>query len=92
MLPAAAGLEFFYSQAPLNMRSFTAALNLLTTALGAWLCIPLVYIANSDPNHQVGSTTATHPHRALTGRGHALAPVVPGLAVLRWLVLTGSRG
>lgn len=35
------------------MRSFTQSLNLLTTALGTWLCIPLVYLANADPSHQV---------------------------------------
>lgn len=29
------------------MRTFAASLNLLTTALGTWLCIPLVALANS---------------------------------------------
>lgn len=48
-----AGLEFFFSQAPDNMKSFTQALNLFTTALGAWVCIPLVYAANSNKDHQV---------------------------------------
>lgn len=45
--------EFFYSQAPGHMRSFTQSLNLLTTALGTWLCIPIVYLGNANPDHQV---------------------------------------
>ena len=39
-------LEFFFSQAPLQMRSVSQALNLLTSALGSWLTIPLTLIVN----------------------------------------------
>lgn len=53
MILSCTALEFFFSQAPHNMKSFTAALNLFTTALGAWLCIPLVYLANLNQHHQV---------------------------------------
>ena len=34
------------------MRSFTQALNLFTTSLGAWLCIPLIYFVNINKNNQ----------------------------------------
>ena len=44
-------LEFFYTQAPLAMRSVTQALNLLTNALGTWATIPLVLLVNIDPNN-----------------------------------------
>ena len=42
-----ASLEFFYSQAPSSMRSVTQACNLFTTALGAWIGVPILYICNS---------------------------------------------
>lgn len=47
ILTSITSYAFFYAQAPPNMRSFAASLNLLTTALGTWLCIPLVALANS---------------------------------------------
>jgi len=47
ILASITSYAFFYAQAPPNMRSFAASLNLLTTALGTWLCIPLVALANS---------------------------------------------
>ena len=42
-----ASLEFFYSQAPSSMRSVTQACNLFTTALGAWIGVPILFICNS---------------------------------------------
>lgn len=41
-------LEFFYSQAPMSMRSVSQALNLFTNALGSWLTIPLTMAVNAD--------------------------------------------
>lgn len=40
-------LEFFYSQAPQQMRSVSQALNLLTSALGSWITIPLTLVVNA---------------------------------------------
>ena len=45
-------LEFFYSQAPGNMRSVSQSFNLLTSALGSWLTIPLTLAVNSDTNNE----------------------------------------
>ncbi len=45
-------LEFFYSQAPSNMRSVSQACNLFTNALGSWLTIPLTLLVNADPNNE----------------------------------------
>jgi len=39
-------MEFFYSQAPETMRAVSQALFSLTTAFGAWLCIPLLLLVN----------------------------------------------
>lgn len=58
--PPRTALDFFYSQAPKDMRSFTQALNLFTTSLGTWVCIPIVYLANLDENHQVITARATY--------------------------------
>jgi len=44
-------LEFFYSQAPMSMRSVSQALNLFTNAVGSWLTIPLTMLVNSDPDN-----------------------------------------
>merc|ERR1712070_161210 len=52
ILASVTTLEFFYSQAPESMRSFTAALNLFTTALGSWLCIPIILLVNLNPQKQ----------------------------------------
>jgi len=41
-------LEFFYSQAPTDMRSVSQASNLFTNAMGSWLTIPLTLIVNSN--------------------------------------------
>ncbi len=49
ILTSITSYAFFFQHAPKNMRSFCASLNLLTTALGTWLCIPLVALANSGP-------------------------------------------
>ncbi len=50
ILASVASLEFFYTQAPLAMRSVTQALSLCTTAFGSFLVIPLVLLVNSNPN------------------------------------------
>jgi len=42
-------LEFFYSQAPANMRSVSQALNLLTSAIGSWVTIPLTLVVCLGP-------------------------------------------
>lgn len=44
-------LEFFYSQAPMSMRSVSQALNLFTNALGSWLTIPLTLLVNANPKN-----------------------------------------
>lgn len=44
-------LEFFYSQAPMSMRSVSQAMNLFTNAVGSWLTIPLTILVNADPNN-----------------------------------------
>jgi len=46
ILTAIPGLEFFYSEAPLSMKSTFASLNYLTISLGTWLVIPLIAVAN----------------------------------------------
>lgn len=43
-----AALEFFYSQAPVSMRSMTSSLNMLTNAIGTFAVIPILLIVNSD--------------------------------------------
>lgn len=43
-------LEFFYSQAPSSVRSVSQSANLLTSALGSWLTIPLTLAVNLNPN------------------------------------------
>ena len=43
-------LEFFYSQAPSEMRSVSQACNLVTNAMGSWLTIPLTIAVNSNSN------------------------------------------
>ena len=42
------GLEFFYSQAPSEMRSVSQASNLVTNAIGSWLTIPLTLAVNAN--------------------------------------------
>ena len=51
ILSSITSLEFFYSQAPLELRSICQSLNLATTALGSWLVIPLVLIVNANKNN-----------------------------------------
>ncbi|CAM9859499.1 unnamed protein product [Chrysoparadoxa australica] len=46
-LAAVTAMEFFFQQSPASMKSVAAALNLITTALGSWLSIPLLAWANS---------------------------------------------
>ena len=45
-------LEFFYTQAPLAMRSVTQSLNLFTFALGTWCTIPLLLLVNRNPGDE----------------------------------------
>lgn len=45
-------LEFFYSQAPSQMRSVSQAMNLFTNALGSWLTIPLTLLVNINANNE----------------------------------------
>lgn len=52
ILASVTALQFFYTQAPLPMRSVCQALNLLTNALGSWLMIPLLLLVNIDRNNQ----------------------------------------
>jgi hypothetical protein len=49
ILASISALEFFYSQAPLALRSVTQSLNLATNALGTFAVIPLLLIVNSNP-------------------------------------------
>lgn len=51
ILASVTSLEFFYSQAPITMISIVQAFNLVTTAFGSWLVIPLIILANCDPNN-----------------------------------------
>lgn len=39
---AVTSLEFFYAEAPSTVRGVSAGLNLLTTALGSWITVPLL--------------------------------------------------
>ena len=52
ILASVTALQFFYTQAPLPMRSVCQALNLLTNALGSWLMIPLLLLVNSDRSNE----------------------------------------
>eukprot|EP01038_Epipyxis_sp_PR26KG_P011667 gene11667-15622_t len=52
ILASITSLEFFYSQAPLAMRSVSQSLNLATTAVGSFLIIPLLLLVNSNPNDE----------------------------------------
>ena len=45
-------LEFFYSQAPNEMRSVSQASNLFTNAMGSWLTIPLTLLVNANSNNK----------------------------------------
>ncbi len=47
ILASITSYEFFFSQAPLEMRSVTQAGNMITNALGSWSTIPLVLIVNT---------------------------------------------
>lgn len=52
ILASITSLEFFYSQSPTAMRSVVQSFNLLTTSLGSFVIIPLIYLVNSNPNNQ----------------------------------------
>ncbi|CAN0027902.1 unnamed protein product, partial [Hapterophycus canaliculatus] len=47
ILSAVTSLEFFYAEAPTTVRGVSAGLNLLTTALGSWMTVPLLTLVNS---------------------------------------------
>lgn len=50
ILASITSIEFFYSQAPLPLRSICQALNTGTQALGAISLVPLIYAVNSIPS------------------------------------------
>lgn len=52
ILASVTALEFFYSQSPVAMRSLCSAMNLLTSALGSLLMIPLLKLVNANPKQQ----------------------------------------
>lgn len=52
ILASITALEFFYSQSPTAMRSVVQSFNLLTTSLGSFIIIPLIYLVNSNPNNE----------------------------------------
>ena len=41
-----------FSKAPVQMRSATQSLNLLTSAIGSLICVPLVVLVNINPNNE----------------------------------------
>jgi dipeptide/tripeptide permease len=53
ILAAITSLEFFYSQAPISMRSVSQSLNLFTNALGSFLVIPVLLLVNSDSSKPI---------------------------------------
>jgi dipeptide/tripeptide permease len=55
-------LEFFYSQAPSNMRSVSQSFNLFTNALGSWLTIPLTLLVNIDTNNEWVASNVDEGH------------------------------
>jgi peptide/histidine transporter 3/4 len=52
VLSSVSSMEFFYGQTPAAFRSIVSSFNLLTTAFGSLLVIPLVYLVNSNPSNQ----------------------------------------
>lgn len=46
ILSAVTSLEFFYAEAPTTVRGVSAGLNLLTTALGSWMTVPLLTLVS----------------------------------------------
>lgn len=52
VLSSVASLEFFYSQAGPRNRGLVQSLNLLTTAVGSFITIPLVLAVNSKPGSE----------------------------------------
>eukprot|EP01084_Bolivina_argentea_P305461 527708_1 len=51
VLASITGLEFFFSQAPPEMRSILASLNLVTTGLGSWLVGAFIMLVNINKNN-----------------------------------------
>lgn len=47
ILLAVTSLEFFYAEAPTTVRGVSAGLNLLTTALGSWMTVPLLTLVGT---------------------------------------------
>lgn len=52
ILASVSAMEFFYSEAPGSMKSVASGLNLLCTALGTWVTIPLIKVVNSGRNEK----------------------------------------
>jgi hypothetical protein len=80
ILAAITSLEFFYSQAPISMRSVSQSLNLFTNALGSFLVIPVLLLVNSDSSKTsllvagVVVTILTLPYYSLTRTGNEWVP------------------
>lgn len=55
-------LEFFYSQAPSQMRSVSQAANLFTNAVGSWLTIPLTILVNINSNDEWVASNVDEGH------------------------------
>ena len=51
VLASVTGLEFFFSQAPPEMRSILQSLNLVTTGLGTWLVGLFIMLVNINKNN-----------------------------------------
>lgn len=47
ILSAVTSLEFFYAEAPTTVRGVSAGLNLLTTALGSWMTVPIITLVST---------------------------------------------
>merc|ERR1712100_614051 len=81
ILATITSLEFFYSQAPYSMRSVTQAFNLLMTALGAWITIPLLFLVNSG-----GSGKEWVPHNLDNGHLEYYFFLLAGLMVINMII------
>lgn len=63
ILASITSYEFFFSQAPMEMRSVTQAGNMITNALGSWSTIPLVLAVNTGSSPWI-PTDINHGHLA----------------------------
>lgn len=56
ILSSATSLEFYYEEAPPTMRGVSAGLNLLTTALGSWITVPLLKLVGEGTGNVAASS------------------------------------